>query len=196
MAAAAVNLLSTRVPHGRVVTTWMTTSRPRCSCVPSSASVSASRSSTASPSRSGFLDSRRSAGGAANRAAAHWPMWASGGSETRLSAAQIVSSRSRRSISSASYRGAPRRSPVVEHQPHTRYLAPRNSVSACVRLAALSVVLGLGAVAHLLPVLGEQDQRRGVGSLQRGDQVSRTRPRSHGSNWSRSGSRTFTRSTR
>ena len=41
----------------------------------------------------------------------------------------------------------------------------RNSVSACTRAALLTVALGLGPVALLLAVLGQQDERRGVGGL-------------------------------
>ncbi len=42
-----------------------------------------------------------------------------------------------------------------------------------VALCALAVLLDLHAVAVVLPVLGEQDQRRGVRGLQRQDQRQR-----------------------
>ena len=56
---------------------------------------------------------------------------------------------------------------VAERDPQRGDLAGQVLGVGDVALVARAVVLGLHAVAVGLPVLGEQDQRRGVGGLQR-----------------------------
>ena len=59
---------------------------------------------------------------------------------------------------------------VAQRQPDAGDLAGEELGVGLGALGDLAIGVGLGAVALLLTVLGEQDQRRGVGGLQRQQQ--------------------------
>ena len=89
-------------------------------------------------------------------------------------------------------------SPVTTSESTSRTPAisrARNSVSDCVRSLTCRSTSDWDAVAGLLPVLGQQDERRGVRRLQRQQQGEQREPRLHGSNGPGSREHRFQRAT-